>query len=128
MFQVRLYIYGRRQEGLTALDTIRRLGLTADATALDYDSCQERRRKIEVPESFARRHAKLFQNKYVINRELAFSDLDAGDCIGEIVPGPDGDTVFVGLADISPERGMDLAERAWQREEAEHGPVSCLAK
>ena len=52
MFQVRLYIYGRRQEGLTALDTIRRLGL----------------------------------------------------------------------------RGMDLAERAWQREEAEHGPVSCLAK
>ena len=106
MFQVRLYIYGRRQEGLTALDTIRRLGLSPDATALDYDSCQERRRK----------------------RELAFSDLDAGDCIGEIVPGPDGDTVFVGLADISPERGMDLAERAWQREEAEHGPVSCLAK
>ena len=128
MFKVTLCLYGKQEKGLTAVDTIRRLGLTADATALRSADSQAPIRQFEVPESFARRHAELFQNKYVINRELAFSDLDAGDCIGEIVPGPDGDTVFVGLADISPERGMDLAERAWQREEAEHGPVSCLAK
>ena len=108
------------------MDTIRRLGLTADATALRSDSRASHRR-FEVPESFARRHAELFQEHERVDVYLGFADLDAGDCFEvKTVLGPNGDIVCVGLAEPSAERAMHLAERVMRRKKAEKGGPCCI--
>ena len=125
MFKVTLCLCGKQEKGLTAVDTIRRLGLTADATALRSDS-QASHRRFEVPESFARRHAKLFQEHERVDVYLGFADLDAGDCFEvKTVLGSNGDIVCVGLAELSAERAMHLAERVMPRK-AEKDSAYCI--
>jgi len=126
MFKVTLCLCEEREAGLTAVDTIRRLGLTADATALRSDSRASHRR-FEVPESFARRHAKLFQEHERVDVYLEFADLDAGDCFEvKTVLGSNGDIVCVGLAELSAERAMHLAERVMPRKTAEGDSARCI--
>ena len=127
MFKVTLCLYGKQEKGLTAVDTIRRLGLTADATALRSADSQAPIRQFEVPESFARRHAKLFQEHERVDVYLGFADLDAGDCFEvKTVSGPNGDIVCVGLAELSAERAMHLAERVMPRKTAEGDSARCI--
>ena len=127
MFKVTLCLCEEREAGLTAVDTIRRLGLTADATALRSADSQAPIRQFEVPESFARRHAKLFQEHERVDVYLGFADLDAGDCFEvKTVLGPNGDIVCVGLAELSAERAMHLAERVMPRKTAEGDDARCI--
>ena len=108
------------------MDTIRWLGLIADETAIRSDS-QAPLRQFEVPESFARRHAELFQEHERVDVYLGFADLDAGDCFEvKTVPGPNGDIVCVGLAELTAERAMHLAERVMHRKKAERGGPCCI--
>jgi len=126
MFKVTLCLCEEQEEGLTAVDTSRRLGLTAGATALRSDG-QAPLRRFEVPESFARRHAKLFQEHERVDVYLGFADLDAGDCFEvKTVLGPNGDIVCVGLAELSAERAMHLAERVMPRKTAEGDGARCI--
>ena len=127
MFKVTLCLCEEREAGLTAVDTIRRLGLTADATALRSADSQAPIRQFEVPESFARRHAKLFQEHERVDVYLGFADLDAGDCFEvKTVLGSNGDIVCVGLAELSAERAMHLAERVMPRKTAEGDDARCI--
>ena len=127
MFKLTLCLCEEREAGLTAVDTLRRLGLTADATALRSADSLAPLRQFEVPESFARRHAKLFQGHERVDVYLGFADLDAGDCFEvKTVLGSNGDIVCVGLAELSAERAMHLAERVMPRKTAEGDDARCI--
>ena len=99
-------------DGLAALDERRRLGLP-DAAQLRCSEMTERIVGVKVPEAFARRHAaKGFGACATVKVQVSLSVVDSQDVV-EIENG----NGYVCLSpNISPERAMLLAERAWRDE------------